>query len=261
MNKILVIGLGGTIGSVEGDSIGLDNNCLKILNTVEYDNVELEGVSPFKVLSENMTKALWQRLIDYLDSTDFSKYKGVIILHGSDTLAYTSSIIANAFYDKSILLVASDKPIEHPQSNARSNFDDAVRHILDGRGGVYVSYNGIKKGNCISSADINDEFRTVANAPEPTGKKKISNKNVLIIRPYVSIDTSCYSLDGVDEVLIEMYHSATVPDSVKKFAGNLNIPYHFVTHKESADYETAQDISNIIFGTTIENAYAMTILE
>ena len=58
MNKILVIGLGGTIGSVEGDSIGLDNNCLKILNTVEYDNVELEGVSPFKILSENMTKAL-----------------------------------------------------------------------------------------------------------------------------------------------------------------------------------------------------------
>lgn len=29
----------------------------------------------------------------------------------------------------------------------------------------------------------------------------------------------------------------------------------------SADYETAQDIENIIFGTTIENAYAMSILE
>ena len=261
MNKILVIGLGGTIGSVEGDNIGLDDNCLKILNTVEYNDVEFEGASPFKILSENMTKALWQRLIDYLNNINFSKYKGVIILHGSDTLAYTSSIIANAFYDKSIVLVASDKPIEHPQSNARANFDNAVKHLLSGVEGVYVSYNGIKKGNCISSADINDEFRTVPSAPQPTGKKKISNKNVLIVRPYVSIDMSSYNTDGVDEVLIEMYHSATVPDNIKEFANNLDIPYHFVTHKESADYETAKDISNIIFGTTIENAYAMAILE
>ena len=75
------------------------------------------------------------------------------------------------------------------------------------------------------------------------------------------MDFGAYNLDDVDEVLIEMYHSATVPDSAKKFAKSLNIPYHFVTHKMSADYETAQDIENIIFGTTIENAYAMSILE
>ena len=75
------------------------------------------------------------------------------------------------------------------------------------------------------------------------------------------MDFGIYNLENVDEVLIEMYHSATVPDSAKEFAKSLNIPYHFVTHKMSTDYETAQDIENIIFGTTIENAYAMSILE
>ena len=112
MNKILVIGLGGTIGSVAGESISLDDNCLKILDVTEHTNVQFDTVSPFKVLSENMTKALWQKLIDCLDEVDFSKYKGVIILHGSDTLAFTSAIIANAFADKNIVLVASDKPVE-----------------------------------------------------------------------------------------------------------------------------------------------------
>lgn len=261
MNKILVIGLGGTIGSVAGESISLDNNCLKILSVTEHKNVLFEGISPFKVLSENMTKELWQKLINYLDGIDFSKYKGVIILHGSDTLAFTSAIIANAFADKNIVLVASDKPVENPLSNARANFDAAVAHLLSDKSGVYVSYNGIKRANCITSADINDEFRAISHFPAPTGKKKISNKNVLIIKPYVSMDFSAYNLDDVDEVLIEMYHSATVPDSAKKFVKSLNIPYHFVTHKMSADYETAQDIENIIFGTTIENAYAMSILE
>ena len=146
-------------------------------------------------------------------------------------------------------------------SNAKTNFDTAVAHILAGNNGVYASYNGIKKANCITSADINDEFRAISHFPEPTNKKKISNKNVLIIRPYISMDFGIYNLENVDEVLIEMYHSATVPDSAREFAKSLNIPYHFVTHKMSADYETAQDIENIIFGTTIENAYAMSILE
>lgn len=257
MNKILVIGLGGTIGSIKEDSIHLDKNCLKILDYCKFNNIEFVGVSPFSVLSENMTKELWQRLIDYIDSVDFSLYKGVIILHGSDTLAYTSSIIANAFPDKSIVLVASDKPIEDKDANGISNFNNAVEHILNNSCGVFVSYNGIKNGGTITSADIKDKFRVIDTTFTPVSKKKISTKNVLIVKAYVGINLDNYNLDNVDEVLIEMYHSATIPDSLK----NISIPHRFVTHKSSADYETASDIDNILFSTTIENAYAISILE
>ncbi len=261
MNKILVIGLGGTIGSVEKNSISLDENCLKILSVTEHKNVLFEGVSPFKVFSENITKELWQKLIDCIDGIDFSQYSGVILLHGSDTLAFTSSIIANAFWNRNIVLVASDKPIENPLSNAKANFDAAVTHLLSGKCGVYVSYNGIMRANCITGADINDTFRVITHSLKPTGKKRVGDKNILIIKPYVSMNFNAYNLENVDEVLIEMYHSATVPDNAKKFVKSLKIPYHFVTHKMGADYETAQGIDNIIFGTTIENAYAMSILE
>lgn len=259
--KILVIALGGTIGSVKKDSISLDDNALKILDFCKYDDVIFEGVCPFTCMSENMTRKLWQNLIDVLDKIDYSKYKGVIILHGSDTLAYTSSIIANAFYDKNIVLTASDKPIEDCNSNGINNFNKAVEHIINSTVGVYVSYDGIMRGDCITSADINDKFRYINTNLIPTGKKKISHKHILIIKPYVSMDTDCINLEKVDAVIFEMFHSATVPQNIIDFSKKLKCPYCFVTHKDSAEYETAKGIENIIFNCTTENAYARMILE
>ncbi|MFR5875670.1 MAG: asparaginase domain-containing protein [Eubacterium sp.] len=264
MKKILVIALGGTIGSVKTDSIGLDKNNLKILDYCRRDDVEFTGVSPFSVLSENMSIALWMRLIDFLDSIDFSLYKGVIILHGSDTLAYTSSLIANAFVNERIVFVAADKPIENNQSNGIDNFNTAVDMIVSSDFNCpFVSYNGMHRADCITSANIKDEFLSLDSTLPPVNSRIIHCKNVLIINPYIEINFDNYNLDNVDCVLINMYHSATVPDSTKVFCEILSkqcIPYYFVTHKSSADYETADGLDNIIFNCTIENAYARILL-
>lgn len=260
MNKILVIGLGGTIGSVKKDSIGLDRNNLKILDYVSCDNTLFEGVSPFSVLSENMTIPLWKKLVEFIDSIDFSKYTGVIILHGSDTLAFTSSIIANAFPDEKIVLVAADKPIEDKDSNGISNFENAVWAIIKGIDSPLVSYDGIFRANCITSADINDRFVSINSTIPPVNSKTIYDKNILIINPYVGINLENYNLKTVDAVLVSMYHSATVPKDIVNFWEQSAVPVYFVTHKSSADYETAQELDNIIFGCTIENAYARLLL-
>lgn len=260
-DKILVIALGGTIASVRKQSITLGESPAKVIDFYKNNDAEFEIISPFAVLSENITRENWQTLIDCLSKVDFEHYKGVIILHGSDTLAYTSSIIANAFFDKCIVLVASNKPIDEKESNGINNFNVAVEHIKIGKSGVYVSYDGIFKANCITSADINDRFFELESTVSPTGKRKISNKNVLIIKPYPEIDMSLFDFSRVDEILFEMYHSATVPKQIAEFCRNTNIKYHFVTHKSSADYITSSDLKNIIFNCTIENAFAISILE
>ncbi|MBS5276000.1 MAG: asparaginase [Clostridiales bacterium] len=113
MKKILVVALGGTIGSIWGNKITPDKNPLKVLDYYK-GNAEFECISPFVCLSENMTRELWRRLIDCLNGIDCKKYEGIIILHGSDTLAYTSAIIANAFWDKNIVLVISCFRYLHP---------------------------------------------------------------------------------------------------------------------------------------------------
>ena len=260
MKKILVVALGGTIGSIWGNKITPDKNPLKVLDYYK-GNAEFECVSPFVCLSENMTRELWQELINCLDSINFDSYEGIIILHGSDTLAYTSSIIANAFWDKNIVLVAADKPIECNDSNGINNFEAAVEHLLSHKDGVYVSYNGIKKGDCVTSADVNDEFKCIKSTIPPAKKKKVSDKNVLIIKPFVGINLKSINSDLLDGVIFEMYHSATVPKEIIEFSSKLNCPYIFVTHKKSADYESAIGIKNIVFECTVENAYAHMILE
>lgn len=260
MKKILVVALGGTIGSIWGNKITPDKNPLKVLDYYK-GNAEFECVSPFVCLSENMTRELWQELINCLDSINFNSYEGIIILHGSDTLAYTSAIIANAFWDKNIVLVAADKPIECSDSNGIKNFDAAVKHLLSHKDGVYVSYNGIKKSDCVTSADVNDEFKCIKSTIPPAKKKKVSNKNVLIIKPFVGINLKSINTDLLDGVIFEMYHSATVPKEIIEFSSKLNCPYIFVTHKKSADYESAIGIKNIVFECTVENAYAHMILE
>lgn len=262
MHKILVVGTGGTIASVKGSSIHLDNP-FKILDYVQYKNVSFDCASPFSVLSENINFDLWQRLTDYLYSVDFDKYTGVIILHGSDTLAYTGALLGNLFYDKSIVLVAADKPLEDISSNGVENFEKAVEFICDRVKGVYISYNGLFRGVRTVSAGENDRFVSAGKKPEPLSNPVITPKNILVIRPYVNIDYANYNLDGVDVVLHTMYHSATAPENVKQFIKKCrerDIPFYFVTPRSSAEYETAKDFDSIIFNSTLENAFARIVL-
>lgn len=259
-NNILVIGLGGTIGSIKADSIGLDENNLKILDYVKREEVEFVGASPFSVLSENMTIDLWKRLIAFLDEVDFNSYQGVIILHGSDTLSFTSSIIANAFPKKKIVFVASDKPLEDKTANGIKNFNSAVDFILSDCNDVFVSYDGIFKANQISSINIEEKLTSIEKTIPPVDSKIIYDKNILIVNSYVGIDMNNYNLDNVDAVLVGMFHSATAPSELVEFAKNTEKEVYFVTHKASADYETSTDIANIIYNSTIENAYARLLL-
>lgn len=262
MKKILIIGTGGTIASVREDNIRLGNP-FRILDFCDTEQSRFHCVSPFCVLSENINLSLWQELIRFIDETDSDLYKGIIVLHGSDTLAYTAALLANAFKDKSICVTASDKPVEDESSNAKSNFADAVNYIEQGNVGVAVSYNGIKNAEFILSADENDNFFTIDGKALSLNATYFKKKNILIIRPYVGINYDNYNLENIDAVLHTMYHSATAPDTVSAFIDKCkskDIPFFFVTSKSKAEYESAKDFKNILFNTTLENAYASLLL-
>lgn len=263
MKKIMIIGTGGTIASKKGSSISLDAP-FKILDYVDCSSVEFECVSPFCIFSENINFDYWQRLIDFINTVDFDKYDGVIILHGSDTLAYTGALLGNIFYDKSIVLVASNKPAEESGSNAVPNFERAVEFIKDNIKGVYISFDRLYRAVRAASANANDEFLTAGRGTGFIKNPVFTPKNILVIEPYININYDNYSLDKVDAVLHTMYHSATAPESVNAFVQKCkskNIPFYFVTAKASADYETAKDYENIIFNSTLENAYARLLLD
>lgn len=246
MDKILVIGTGGTIGSIKDDSIHLDTP-FKILDYMTFENAEFDCVSPFTVLSENMSFELWKKLADYIGSVDFSKYKGIIVLHGSDTLSFTGALLANLFYDKPIVLVASDKPLEDKTANGFKNFENAVKYIQNGISKVYISYDRIYD----------------AENKEPLENPFFKFKKILVISPYVGIDYNSYDLSNIDIVLHSMYHSATAPAEVTDFISKCKVSgaeFYFVTESSSADYESAKSFENIIFNSTVESAYSRLLL-
>ena len=260
--KILVIGTGGTIASTRGERICLDNP-FKIIECVNVDDVSFECVSPFSILSENMSLDYWERLIDYLNSVDFEKYLGVIILHGSDTLAYTGAILGNIFYDTPIVLVAGNLPPEEPGSNACINFCNAVDFIRENPKGVFISYDAILPATRVENINSNDELLLSGVGADRLINPSFKKKNILVIHPYVGICYENYNLDGVDAVLHTMYHSATCPQAVLDFISRCEgagVRFCFVTTKSKAEYESSNDFKNIIFNSTLENDYARLLL-
>ena len=132
-----------------------------------------------------------QSLVDEIKESDSDN---IIILHGSDTLAFTSSFIANLFWDKNIVLTASDKPIEDNLANGISNFNEALRHIKKGEKGVFVSYDGIFPADTITSADGLDKFRQTGKSQPKFKNPCLAPKNILVIKPYINIDYNNYNI-------------------------------------------------------------------
>ena len=198
--KISIISTGGTIACKKDDNIHLDSP-FKVVDYADENltrEVDFSFSSPFTVLSENMDFALWQKLIAAVNE---SESDNIIILHGSDTLAYTSSLLANMFYDKNIVITASDKPIEDETANGISNFNAALMQVLKNQKGVFVSYNGIFSANEIVSADSSDNFLYLGKANEKIPSPRFAPKNILVIKPYINIDYNNYNIDSLIEFL------------------------------------------------------------
>lgn len=259
--NILLILTGGTICSFATDK-GEQTSDTQRAQTLIVDNfrngnseyksencVAFDAVSPIDTLSENMTVAHWSALIDSMKSYDYSGYDGVIILHGTDTLAYTASLLSLVLAGIPVpfILVSSQQALYEPKSNGNDNFKAAVELIVNGiTPNVYVTYrndeiNGStmyvhKAAHLLQCANHSDNFYSKDMTPvslknaafEGIGsldnKPIIMNDNfnllsakVLKIEPYVGLDYSLFSLDGVDAVVHGTYHSSTVATNPKLF--------------------------------------------
>lgn len=152
-SKILLVLTGGTIcsfGNEQGTCRDVDSSKAKLSllrsfeqSDSEYSDQEFEVVTILDTLSENMTIPKWNELIAYLQQKELDSYRGIMIAHGTDTLAYMSSLLAILLsgLDKPVFLVSSQLPIEQEGANGPVNFRYSVELICRGIvSGVYVVY-------------------------------------------------------------------------------------------------------------------------
>ena len=125
MKKILMLGTGGTLASSHGEK-GLtpELHGNEILNKIAglTDGFEVENEELFMLDSSNMQPEEWSRIAQCVYERR-RKYDGIVIIHGTDTLAYTASALSFALQNVEIpvVLTGSQVSIENPIADATEN--------------------------------------------------------------------------------------------------------------------------------------------
>ncbi|MBQ9912429.1 MAG: asparaginase [Firmicutes bacterium] len=128
-SRILIINTGGTIGMVRTDrGYAPDGEYfrkqLEEMGALKADIMpEWDMVETSKLLdSSNMTVKDWNE-IGSLVAVNYKKYDGFVILHGTDTMAYTASALSFMFenLDKPVILTGSQIPLCEIRSDGRDN--------------------------------------------------------------------------------------------------------------------------------------------
>ena len=133
MSQILIIYTGGTIGM-------MTDPVTKVLKPINFeqimDNVpELEKlnckikVHSFEEIidSSNMNPAIWSQLAGLIES-NYDTVDGFVILHGSDTMAFTASALSFMLKNlaKPVIFTGSQLPISAIRTDAKENLMTAI---------------------------------------------------------------------------------------------------------------------------------------
>lgn len=151
MKHILLVQTGGTIQSclqshiidIKNTKTNEANPLIEAYEASHDTKVSWEVIQPLEILSENMTLPHWNALVSFFGRLDWRQYDGVILAHGSDTLAYTSCLLGLllGYIDIPLVLIASNYVLEDPRSNGIANFCAAVDFICtDLYKGVFTIY-------------------------------------------------------------------------------------------------------------------------
>lgn len=130
--KILLFYTGGTIGMVRGAGGELKpfnfEHLLEQVPELSQLNCDIETTSfEHPVDSSVMKPSHWVEMADIIEKA-YDDFDGFVILHGSDTMAYTSSALSFILENvaKPVILTGSQLPIGMLRSDARENIITAM---------------------------------------------------------------------------------------------------------------------------------------
>ena len=144
--------------------------------------------------SSDVEPGLWQCLAELIKDR-YSMYDGFVILHGTDTMAYSASALSFMLENlaKPVIFTGSQLPIGIPRTDGRENLVSAVEIAAakDGQGRAVVPEvciyfdNMLMRGNraCKVSSDNFTAFRSMNFPPLAEAGISIKYNTHLIIRP------------------------------------------------------------------------------
>ncbi|MGI5893303.1 MAG: asparaginase [Candidatus Merdivicinus sp.] len=145
MKQFLLLTTGGTIASVSGDD-GLTPEITPpalmhaIQNLSAHYSITCKNI--LNLDSSNIQAEEW-KLIAHSVFDALPAYDGIIITHGTDTMAYTASMLSFMLENlqKPVILTGSQLPISSPLSDAIENLTTAFAAAEAGIPGVSIAFH------------------------------------------------------------------------------------------------------------------------
>lgn len=107
-----------------------------------FDNYKITIESIFNLDSSNIQPEEWKQLANNI-AQEYKKYDGIVLTHGTDTLAYTASILSFMLRNIPIpiVLTGSQVPIIAPLTDAIDNLRYAFAMASSEHPGIFVAFD------------------------------------------------------------------------------------------------------------------------
>ncbi len=131
--RVVVVGTGGTIASKIEYETGAVKPALTAKDLVEAVPeisfiADIEADILMNILSENMRPEYWERIVEGVARHIERGAEGVVVAHGTDTMAYTAAALSFALpgLPVPVALVGAQRSSDRPSSDAAFNLTAAV---------------------------------------------------------------------------------------------------------------------------------------
>jgi glutamyl-tRNA(Gln) amidotransferase subunit D len=232
---LAIVSTGGTIASridYRTGSVTSQFNASDILTAIP----ELAEIASYRtiplatILSENMTPAIWQDLARAVHAEITNGAKGVIVTHGTDTMAYSAAAISFMVDTPvPIVFVGSQRSADRPSSDNAMNAVCAAAAATSDLGEVAVVMHAttnddtcaIHRGTRVRKmhSSRRDAFKSLG--VDPIGVVEYPSRKVTLARDAVRRGTRTLALhDKLDPhcALIQFYPGMS-PDLLKAYNG------------------------------------------
>lgn len=251
--SVLLIYTGGTIGMIENSETG----ALESFNFEQLQKHVPElhkfgfGIDTYQfdppMDSSDMDPEAWRKLVRII-SDNYNRYTGFVILHGTDTMAYTASALSFMLegLDKPVILTGSQLPIGVLRTDGKENLLTSIEiatachpngqpvvpevciffenHLMRGNRTTKINaenFNAFRSFNypLLATAGIHIKYEYMHvlqhNRPRQIKPHYLLDTNIAILKLFPGIEQSVVdailSIPGLKAVVLETYGSGNAP--------------------------------------------------
>lgn len=197
---------------------------------------DLEADKVFFEDSSDVNRSHWKMLAESI-YRQYENYDGFVVLHGTDTMAYTASALSFALLNsaKPIIFTGSQVPMSKLRSDARRNLVNAVElathtipeiaicfndHLFRGNRSSKMSigdFDAFSSPNYPHLAEIGIDINLSENILRPTGSfecNPVFDDSIFVLKLHPNLKSvylDCLDLKNIKVVILEAFGSGNMP--------------------------------------------------